>query len=176
MKQTALLFLALAIALTASVGANAKTKRTTSKRSVSTQSVKRAYIKKVNNFIGYDGDGYFLTDITGDGIPELWIKYGSCEADYMLDVYTYSKSGMRRIMQAGAGHSCYYGYRNGKYVIAEMAHMGYQVLTRITYSGKRLLEKKIYESPGEVDNYKYVNEPSFDFIPFSNTSAINYSF
>ena len=176
MKRTALLILALAIALTASVGANAKTKRTTSKRSVSTQNVKRAYIKKVNSLVGYEYDGYFLTDITGDGIPELWVKYGTCEADYMLDVYTYTSSGLKRILRTGAGHTGYYGYPNGKYVIAQMAHMGYEVLSRITYSGGKLHEKKYYESPGEVDDYTQLKEPYFEYISFRNSSPINSSF
>lgn len=177
MKRTALLFLALAIALTASMGANAKTKRRTSKRTFSTQSVKRAYIKKVNSLASYgNSDGYFLTDITGDGIPELWMKYGTCEADYMLDVYTYTSSGLKRLLHTGAGHTGYYGYPNGKYVICQNAHMGYEALSRITYSGGKLHEKVYYESPGEVDNYTELKEPYFEYISFRNTSAINSSF
>ena len=176
MKRTSILFFALVIALTTSVGVNAKTKRSYSKRTVSTQSAKRAYIKKVNSLAKYDGDGYFLTDITGDGTPELWVKYGTCEADYMLDVYTYGKTGLKRILHTGASHTGYYGEPNGNYVIAQNAHMGYEVHTRITYTGKKLREKVIYESPGEVENYKDLSEPYFEFISFKNSSAINNAF
>ena len=178
MKRTSFLFIALVIALSASVGVNAKTKRShNSKRVVSTQSVKRAYVNKIKRLSGYgDNYGYFLTDITGDNIPELWVKYGTCEADYVLEVYTYTSSGLKRLLSTSAGHTGYYGYRNGKYVIAHWGHMGYEAITRITYSGKKLREKIIYESPGEVDDYKELAEPEFDFIPFTSTSEIEYYF
>lgn len=178
MKRISLILLTIVVVLVAGGGvdASAKTKRGTTKRSVSTQSVKRAYIKKVNSLAGFEYDGYFLTDITGDGIPELWVKYGTCEADYMLDVYTYTSSGLKRILRTGAGHTGYYGYRNGKYVIAQMAHMGYEVLSRITYSGGKLHEKTYYESPGEVEDYTQPKEPHFDYISFRNSSAINHLF
>lgn len=179
MKRTAIIILSLVIALVASVGTDAKVKRSRSNKGtgvVSTQNVKKAYIKKVKSLTKYDYDGYFLTDITGDGIPELWVKYGTCEADYMLDVYTYGKSGIKRILHTGAGHTGYHGYPNGKYVIAHTAHMGYEEHIRITYSGKKLHEKIIYESPGEVDDYKTPNEPFFEYTPFNDTSAIEKAF
>ena len=34
---------------------------------------------------------YFLYDITGDSIPELWVSSGSCEADTQLTIYTNKK-------------------------------------------------------------------------------------
>ena len=179
MKRITIIILSLAIALVTSIGTDAKVKNKQSarKRTVSTQSVKRTYIKKVNSLRGYgDNYGYFLTDITGDGIPELWVKYGTCEADYMLDVYTYSKSGLKRILRTNAGHTEYFGYPGGSYVIAHWAHMGYEAITRITYSGKSLRNKVIYESPGEVSDYQILKEPIFDFIPFTNTREIEYNF
>jgi len=178
MKRFTIILLTILMAIMTSAGGSAKVKRNhkAGKRTVSTQSVKRAYIKKVNSLIQYEYDGYFLTDITGDGIPELWVKYGTCEADYMLDVYTYTSSGLKRLLRTGAGHTGYYGYPNGKYVIAQNAHMGYEVHTRITYSKKKLREKIIYESPGEVETYKNLKEPLFEYVPFQNANAINHLF
>ena len=93
--------------MAASLGVNAKAKRghAKGKRTITTQSVKKAYLKKIYSLSKFQDEGYFLTDITGDGIPELWVKYGTCEADYMLDVYTYTKSGLRRILRTGASHA-----------------------------------------------------------------------
>lgn len=179
MKQIfklSIITLALLCSTAPMADAKVKNKRTSGKRTVTTQSIKKAYIKKVNSLIAYGDEGYFLTDITGDGVPELWVKYGTCEADYMLDVYTYSKSGLKRILRTGASHTGYYGEPNGDYVIAQNAHMGYEVHTRITYTGKKLREKVIYESPGEVENYKDLSEPYFEFISFKNSSAINNAF
>lgn len=178
MKRITIIILSLAIALVSSMGIDAKVKnnRASGKRIATTQSIKKAYIKKVDSLAQYDDDGYFLSDITGDGIPELWVKYGTCEADFMLEVYTYGKSGLKCILHTGAGHTGYHGEPNGDYVIAQNAHMGYERHTRITYSGGKLHEKIIYESPGEVENYKVLSEPYFEFIPFKDSSAINNAF
>ncbi len=179
MKRTAIILLTIAIALMVTSGIDAKVKhnrKVVPKRMLSIEAVKHAYINKVNSLVQFEYDGYFLTDITGDGIPELWVKYGTCEADYMLEVYTFDKSGLKRILSTGAGHTGYYGYRNDNYVIAQNAHMGYETLTRITYTGKKLHEKIIYRSPGEVRNYKQLREPYFEFIPFNNANAIYHLF
>ena len=178
MKRFAIIILSIVVAMAASLGVNAKAKRgyAKGKRTITTQSVKKAYLKKIYSLSKFQDEGYFLTDITGDGIPELWVKYGTCEADYMLDVYTYTKSGLRRILRTGASHTGYYGNPNGNYVIAQNAHMGYEVDTRITYTGEKLREKIIYESPGEVENYRDLSEPLFNFTPFNDTSAIYFLF
>lgn len=174
MKRFAIILFSIVVALAANFGANAKAKRSHAKgkRTITTQTVKKAYLNKIYSLSKFQDDGYFLTDITGDGIPELWVKYGTCEADYMLDVYTYTRSGLKRILHTGASHTGYYGTPNGNYVIAQNAHMGYEVHTRITYSRNKLREKIIYESPGEVENYKDLSEPIFNFTPFNDTSAI----
>lgn len=140
----------------------------------STDLIKNAYINKINSYS--EGDGYFLTDITGDGIPELWIKYGTCEADYMLDVYTYDNTGLRRILSTGAGHTGYEGYKDGNYVLAISAHMGYEVIHRISYSGKRLHETKTFESEDEMEDYIDPGEPDFEFTSFDDISEIESSF
>lgn len=49
----------------------------------------------------YD-EGYFLHDIDNDGIPEIWIKSGTCRADTRMLVYQYN-NGIRKIYEAGAG-------------------------------------------------------------------------
>lgn len=173
MKRFAIILLSIVVAITASVGVDAKVRKNRGNKAVSTQNVKRAYIKKVKSLLYYGDEGYFLTDITGDGIPELWVKYGTCEADYILDVYTYTSSGLKRILHTSAGHTGYFGYPNGDYVIALWAHMGTESHVRLTYSGNKLHEKVIYESPGEVEEYKTLDEPFFETIPFSKYNLIN---
>lgn len=50
---------------------------------------------------------YFLYDITGNGLPELWIKSGACEADYQMMVYTIDGSKSLRILDSYGGHTDY---------------------------------------------------------------------
>lgn len=51
---------------------------------------------------------YFLYDITGDDIPELWIRSGSCEADIKLIAYTLDHDKPRKIYEGYGGHSDYF--------------------------------------------------------------------
>ncbi len=70
---------------------------------------------------------YFLYDLSGDGVPELWVDSGTCEADRMLSVYRYTPKGARRVLHTASGHTSYYVGRN--YVILRLAHMGDDVRT-----------------------------------------------
>lgn len=70
---------------------------------------------------------YFLYDLSGDGVPELWVDSGTCEADRMLSVYRYTPKGTRRVLYTASGHTSYYVGRN--YVILRLAHMGEDVRT-----------------------------------------------
>ena len=70
MKRFAIILLSIVVAITAGVGVDAKVRKNRGNKAVSTQNVKRAYIKKVKSLLYYGDEGYFLTDITGDGIPE----------------------------------------------------------------------------------------------------------
>ena len=59
--------------MAANLGASAKVKRSHAKgkRTITTQSVKKAYLNKIYSLSKYQDDGYFLTDITGDGRVDI---------------------------------------------------------------------------------------------------------
>lgn len=55
--------------------------------------------------IGFSAD-YFLFDVTGDSVPELWTLTGTCEADMTLRAYTSDGGGnVRKIYEGDGGHS-----------------------------------------------------------------------
>lgn len=114
---------------------------------------------RILNFLSRKNDDcwYFFFDINRDGTPELWVKTGTCEADYMLHVYTYD-NGMRQIYEGGAGHSSFYSGTN--YIIQICAHMGYSSWSKIYYDGK-IKEKEIFSEyiEGSADDYKEPKEP-----------------
>lgn len=97
-----------------------------------------AYCKKVDEG---DVDYYFLYDITHDGIPELWVKSGTCEADYILNVFTYNH-GLKRIFQEGASHSFY--CQGSDYIIRCGWHRGSGGWSKITYKNGKMNSELIY--------------------------------
>lgn len=101
---------------------------------------------------------YFLYDITGNGTPELWIKAGSCEADYMLYVCTYDK-GVKKIFETGAGHSIFYDTQNG--IVLMCAHMGYSSWYRISYNGQVNIAEIFSEDINGTDNGYSVPDGEF---------------
>ena len=52
--------------------------------------VKKAYIAQIQKMSQYNNNfrTYFLIDISGDGIPELFVRTGTCEADAQIHIYT----------------------------------------------------------------------------------------
>lgn len=86
---------------------------------------------------------YFLYDITKDGIPELWLIHGTCEADRALSVYTPKEDGLKKIYEEGAGHSEFHKGKN--YVLQVMAHQGYACWFKLTYNGSKLSQKMTFE-------------------------------
>lgn len=116
---------------------------------------------------------YFLFDITGDGIPELWVKCGSCEADYMLYVYRYDVNGLSLMYKTSAGHSSF--YCGDDYVIQMMAHMGCNWWYRYTLSGSTLDEETVFEESDVADSFEYTypDEPEVDMYDYETTWPIS---
>jgi hypothetical protein len=52
-------------------------------------------------------ESVFFFDITGDGVPEVWMVTDDCEADRMVLVYSLSDWG-RELYRDTAGHSLFY--------------------------------------------------------------------
>lgn len=115
---------------------------------------------------------YFLFDITQDGVPELWVKYGSCEADYELHVFTYADGKTRELYSDAAGHT---GYAQGTdYILAVLGHMGYFQLKKISYDGKNVRAKVILDKTfGPDEDYPDVKEPYVPTADFSNTQMLS---
>ena len=105
---------------------------------------------------------YFLYDITGNGTPELWIKSGTCEADYMLYIYT-NDNGLKKIHEGGASHS--YFFAGEDYVIQMCAHMGFSTWYKITYNGSIRIAEVWNEETN--DDYKMPSEDYIEMMPFA---------
>ena len=131
------------------------------------EDVKEAYLDFLSKLDAMDEDQvfgrYFLFDITGDGIPELWIESGTCEADHALSVYTYDKK--LSILDAGEeGNASHSGFcRGDDYILQVCGHMGYQAWSKITYSNGTIKSEVIFEedlNESGKDDYTEPSEPA----------------
>lgn len=91
--------------------------------------------------------GYFLFDITRDGIPELWVSahnQSELEDDWPgLHIFTITNNVSRKLCDAESGGSYYQG---SDYVIVNWDWIGDDFrLMKITYQGDKISEKTIRE-------------------------------
>ena len=150
--------------------------------SVSTENVNESicysYIQALYDYAEDDNVScyYFLYDITKDGIPELWIKVGTCEADFTLMVYTYEDGLYKTICEKPAGHSAFYKGRD--YILQQYAHQGVAAWIKLTYDGNKVIEKTIFEEDinGTDNEYKMPTEQIIELYTFNNEQPIKKAF
>lgn len=70
-------------------------------------------------------DSYSLYDVDKDGVPELFLKRGTCEADYCTQAYTFRSGQMAELGEFQSGHSSLYTVPGENGVIFREGHMGY---------------------------------------------------
>lgn len=67
---------------------------------------------------------YTLYDMDGDGEREFFLRYGTCEADFRINVYTYKQGYLENLGQLSGSHTMLnYDTITGEFVIA-WGHMG----------------------------------------------------
>lgn len=111
-------------------------------------------------FVGIES--VFFYDITGDGVPEIWMVTEDCEADRKVLVYSLSDWG-RELYRGSAGHSLFYA-GNG-YVLRLEAHMGYASWYRLSWDGRKMVTKKVFEETTGGDYTEPSEKPLDEFFP-----------
>lgn len=105
---------------------------------------------------------YFLLDLTGDGIPELFVRTGTCEADAQLHIYTYTTR-LNRVSSIGASHSVF--YQGNGYFVQMSGHMGSWCIYKFYMKNGKLMKKRLgggnitssdtdYPEPKEIGVYE----------------------
>ena len=94
---------------------------------------------------------YSVFDIDKDGTPELFLKVGTCEADYQLRLYHYANGTADCFATLGAGHAVFCGLGAQKAFLIDSGHQGYEVVTKYSYDNGKLNEEIMFE--GAVQNY-----------------------
>ena len=76
-------------------------------------------------------ESYFLYDIDYSGIPELYVKYGDCEAAYHVIVYHFDQGQVTQLGELNAGHTSFYSTPQ-EGLMSYWGHMGYAGVTLLT--------------------------------------------
>ena len=120
--------------------------------------------------------GYCLYDVDEDGIPELFIKFGTCEADYFGEAYTYQEGEMVFLSDFSLSHAGFYTWPGKNAVLWIWGHMGVQFMTEVTKQDGKLvfLEDIFQEDINGIPGAEYTDEgdivPGAEYLPLFRTT------
>lgn len=101
----------------------------------------------------YMDEKYFLFDITGDKIPELWVEATDWSGEFfhILYVYTVSDGQLNLLYKGNGGHPAHHTFYMGdNYVILDYSHMGSIARFKYEYKGGKVVEKELFNG-SEMD-------------------------
>ena len=106
-------------------------------------------------------ESYSLYDVDRDGVPELFVKYGNCEAAFTYQCYTWQDNQVVCIGEFDGGHSGLYTYPDKSAVVRSTGHMGYAELYEYPMeNGVLMVEREIFR---EEDARDYT--PTEEIVP-----------
>lgn len=107
-------------------------------------------IREANDKLNMPDDGaksaesYFLYDTDYSGVPELYVKYGDCEAAYHIIVYEYIDGQVKELGELDAGHTSFYSTpKDG--LMSYWGHQGYAGADLLTLKDGKFENKTISE-------------------------------
>lgn len=107
-------------------------------------------------------ESVFFYDISGDGVPELWMVTDDCEA--LREVLVYSLSDWNVALYRGpSGHSLFYAGKN--HVIRQSAHMGNAYWYRLQWRKGRMETEMVFEEFTGGDYLQPDEEPVEEILP-----------
>ena len=110
-------------------------------------------------------NSYFVYDIDMDGIPELVVKTGTCEADYMAAVFSYRDGQAVRIGELGAGHCSFYGDPVHGGLIIHWGHSGYAGAYRNYIKDGQITDETLFEDNLYI---RLEDDPDAEYLPVTD--------
>ncbi len=105
---------------------------------------------------------YTLYDIDKDGVPELIVKLGTCEADFHGEIYTCREGKALCVCEdLGLGHSSFYSDPGENGIVRMGAHMGYAWAERLRLEGDGIVGEELYE---DDLNARLQTDPEADYV------------
>lgn len=122
---------------------------------------------------------YWLYDIDKDGINELLLQEGTCEADYIYRIYTILNQECICLGEIDGAWTTFYADENGgteSYIIQSQTHMGECWTTRISIEDKEISTEELTHTiseEGEDDaKWYYENPYSLEYAEVSDLSLL----
>jgi hypothetical protein len=115
---------------------------------------------------------YAFRDLDANGIPELLLKYGTCEADFSIDVIGLDEEGEeKKICEFGGSHTSFaYDENTGDLAIV-WGHMGAASIDYYAWENGGLVQKDHYNFEINEENPSYekvLEEKGIRFIDFGS--------
>lgn len=116
---------------------------------------------------------YSLYDIDENNIPEMFVKVGTCEADYAYRVFTTLENNNRAILidTLSASHASICGIQEKGSFLLWGGHMGHEWISKITLSNNNFTVEKIFDA--EVVDYHDLQ--SLDYFELNDRTALDWT-
>ncbi|MBR5684432.1 MAG: hypothetical protein IKW96_14355 [Ruminococcus sp.] len=110
------------------------------------EKIRSVFEQTENEHDGMASIEYAFRDLDADGIPELLLKYGSCEADYQIHIYRYDEEcELKDLGVFGGGHTSFcYDENTGNFVLL-WGHMGAASIIYYEWENGTLVSKDSYD-------------------------------
>ena len=119
------------------------------------ETILSAFAEKYADEYGFSN--YQLYDLDADGVPELIIGSGSCEADYKYSLYRFdAENGAEFVVNFGYGHSALCGLSGENALLIHGAHMGYEWVDRLRWTGTLYEQDHVLEGRMLDENTEYL--------------------
>ena len=140
--------------------------------------VEQKFNEVANQHDGLADVDYCFRDLDANGIPELILKYGTCEADFCIDVFYLDNNGdIKTIDCIGGGHTSFaYDENTGDFVIV-WAHMGAASINYFKWENGTLKSNGSYDFEINEENPSYekvLNEKGIKYIDHASAFQTSY--
>lgn len=118
---------------------------------------------------------YFKYDIDKDGVDELLVEEGTCEADYRYQVYTIENGASVYLGEIPGGHSMLYADEAGgkeEYILLVMGHMGYESVSKISIKNGKVVEEELSSGELGANEEYYHNDYMLPYAELGDLSLL----
>lgn len=140
--------------------------------------VEQKFNETANNNGGLASVEYCFRDLDANGIPELILKYGTCEADFCIDVFYFDENGDTQTINCiGGGHTSFaYDENTGDFVIV-WGHMGAASINYFKWENGTLKSNGSYDFEINEENPSYekvLDEKGIRYIDYATAYQSDY--
>lgn len=118
---------------------------------------------------------YYVYDIDKNGVKELLLQTGTCEADFMYEIYTIESESCKYLGEIPGSHTSFFADENGgteSYIIQMQAHMGYEGLYRISLQDGAPVSEEMSSRQVPADDEYYSNDYPLQYAYISDRSNL----